>query len=72
MNTEETAKGYVFYRRNVADLDVKGTMPSTLSYKELRALLPASVRSVDATIRKLIAGQKVRTRYGLYWAEPKQ
>lgn len=62
MNPED----YIFYRLDLANEFVKGIMPSKITYQQMRSYVTSTrVRA------QLLNGRRVRTRFGIYWMEPK-
>lgn len=61
-------KDFTYYRINESEKDNEFQVPSVRTYEEMVPLLAASVRSVPATIKRLMQGKKVKTKYAIYWA----
>lgn len=72
---EKDPEKYIYYRRNKADEERYGAragIDMRMTYKELKPVLSASVRSFSRAMDRLLKGEKVNTRYGTYWAEAKK
>lgn len=62
---------FIFYRQNIASADIKHPMPFKLKYIELREMLAATVRfgALEGKLKKIMKGERITTKYGIYWAE---
>lgn len=58
----------------MASADLKEPMPWKLDYRNFRETLAGSIRfgTMEASMQKIFDGKKVKTRFGIYWAELKQ